>query len=99
MALAGQTAEARAEALVRGSKLADVTLRRALVEGGPRPSLQSTDPMIQFARAIDPAARAVRQRYEDTMLGLERPAYAQIAQAMFAVQGQPSTRTRPRPCV
>ena len=87
MALAGQTAEARAEALVRGSKLADVTLRRALVEGGPAAVAASTDPMIQFARAIDPAARAVRQRYEDTMLGLERPAYAQIAQAMFAVQG------------
>jgi Peptidase S46 len=86
-ALGGQTPQARAEALVRGSKLADVTARRALVDGGSAAVAASTDPMIQLARAIDPAARAVRQRYEDTILGLERPAYSQIAQAMFAVGG------------
>jgi Peptidase S46 len=86
-ALSGRTPATRAEALVRGSRLADVAVRRALVEGGEAAVAGSTDPMIQLARAIDPAARAVRQRYEDTILGLERPAYAQIAQAMFAVQG------------
>jgi Peptidase S46 len=86
-ALAGQTPAARAETLVRGSTLADVAARRALVAGGASAVAGSTDPMIQLARAIDPAARAVRQRYEDTILGLERPAYAQIAQAMFALRG------------
>jgi len=86
-ALAGQTPAARAEALVRGSALADVAVRRALVDGGAVAVAKSTDPMIALARAIDPAARAVRQRYEDTILGLERPAYAQIAQAMFTLRG------------
>jgi len=86
-ALAGQTPEARADTLVRGSRLADVTMRRALVDGGVAAVASSTDPMIQLAQAIDPAARAVRQRYEDTVLGLERPAYAQIAQAIFALRG------------
>jgi Peptidase S46 len=86
-ALAGQTPEARADTLVRGSRLADVTMRRALVKGGVAAVASSTDPMIQLAQAIDPAARAVRQRYEDTVLGLERPAYAQIAQAIFALRG------------
>ncbi len=86
-ALAGQTPAARAEALVRGSALADVAVRRALVDGGAAAVAKSTDPMIALARAIDPAARAVRQRYEDTILGLERPAYAQIAQAMFTLRG------------
>src|SRR6185503_94657 len=33
-ALAGQTPAARAEALVRGSALADVAVRRTLVDGG-----------------------------------------------------------------
>jgi len=87
IALAGQTPASRAEALVRGSTLADVAVRRGLVDAGPVAVAKSTDPMIALARAIDPAARAVRQRYEDTILGLERPAYAQIAQAMFTLRG------------
>ena len=87
IALAGQTPASRAEALVRGSTLADVAVRRALVDGGAVAVATSTDPMIAVARAIDAAARAVRQRYEDTILGLERPAYAQIAQAMFTLRG------------
>ena len=86
-ALAGQTPAARSEALVRGSALADIAVRRALVDGGAVAVAKSTDPMIALAREIDPAARAVRQRYEDTIFGLERPAYAQIAQAMFTLRG------------
>ncbi len=87
VALAGQEPQARAEALVRNTRLADVAVRRALVAGGAAEMARSSDSMVQLARAVDPAARAVRQRYEDTILGVERPAYAQIAQAMFASGG------------
>jgi hypothetical protein len=86
-ALAGEEPQTRAETLVQATRLADVAFRRSLVADGRAAMASSSDPMVQMARAVDPAARAVRQRYEDTILGVERPAYTQIAQAMFAVGG------------
>lgn len=85
--LGGQTPEARATALVDGTTLGTVDARKALVAGGTAAVEASVDPMIALARAIDGEARAVRKRYEDEVASIERDAYAQIAQAVFAVQG------------
>jgi Peptidase S46 len=48
----------------------------------------SKDPFIELARLIEPRARELRKRYDNEVVGVERDAYAKIAQAVFAVQGE-----------
>jgi hypothetical protein len=64
-----------------------VDARKALVAGGTQAVAASADAMIALARAIDAESRAVRKRSEDEVASVERDAYAQIAQAVFAVMG------------
>ena len=85
--LAGKTPEERAAELVSGTKLKDVAYRRQLAAGGSRAIEESKDPMIELARAVDAEARAVRKRYEDEVVGVEREAYAKIARALFEKEG------------
>src|SRR5205085_2339687 len=47
----------------------------------------SKDPMIRLAAALDPEARALRTRFEDTVESPLRDAYAKIAAARFAALG------------
>jgi hypothetical protein len=85
--LEGKAPEARAAELIDGTALADVAVRKALVEGGMAAVAGSKDPMIGLARAIDPQSRAVRKQGEDQVTSVDRDAYAKIAQAVFATQG------------
>ncbi len=86
--LDGQSPIARATALVGGTRLGDLAVRRALVEGGRAAVEASDDPLLRFVRALDPAAREVRQRWEDGVTSVERESYARIAAAKFAVEGE-----------
>jgi hypothetical protein len=85
--LGGRTPEERAAELVGGTKLKDVDERKRLVAGGLKAIESSTDPFIVLARSIDAEARAVRKRYEDEVLGVERANYAKISHALFDTQG------------
>jgi V8-like Glu-specific endopeptidase len=76
-----------ATALVQETKLGDPKLRRALFEGGKAAVEASHDPMIELAQRVDPAARAVRKRFEDEVEGPERKASERIVKARFAVYG------------
>ena len=83
-ALAGQSPQARALALVSGTKLANVAERRRLAAGG-LPAIQaSTDPMIGLALALDPTLRQIRQQREQQVTGVQQEAYAKIARAELA---------------
>ena len=62
--------------------------RKRLVEGGTKAVAASTDPMIQLAKSIDVAARALRKRYEDEVEEPERQAYAAIARARYLALGK-----------
>jgi hypothetical protein len=44
--------------------------------------------MIRLAVELDPESRAVRKRYEDEIEGAEKDAYAKIAAAQFAINGE-----------
>ena len=85
--LAGKSPQERAAELVRGTKLRDVALRKALEKGGLKAIEESTDPMILLARLVDPAARGVRKTYEEKVEEPLRQAYAKLANARFALLG------------
>lgn len=87
LALAGKSPTARAEELIAGCTLKDVETRKKIAEGGTEAIATSTDPMIRLAAALDPALRAYRTRYEDTVESVERQSYAKIAAAKFALEG------------
>src|SRR5204862_7573431 len=73
---------------VAGTKLADVAERKRLVEGGKDAVAAPKDPLLRLLRILDPAARAVRKRFEDEVEAVERAAYAKIAAARFALDGE-----------
>ena len=85
--LKGKTPAERAAELIDGTKLKDAAFRAELFKGGAQAINGSDDPLIELARAIDPEARAVRKRYEDELVGVERNAYGQIARALFETRG------------
>ncbi|HET6604598.1 MAG TPA: S46 family peptidase [Xanthomonadaceae bacterium] len=85
--LGRQSPEAVAARLVDGSRLADREVRTALWEGGSKAIAASQDPMIVFARAVDPEARAVRKRYEDEVEAIESKNAELLAQARFEQLG------------
>jgi len=87
-ALAGMSPRGRAEALVRGTKLKDVEVRKKLSEGGTAAIAASDDPMIRLAVELDPESRALRKRYEDEIEGAMKDSYAKIAAAQFAINGE-----------
>jgi Peptidase S46 len=85
--LAGKTPQTRAAELVDGTRLGDPAVRKELFAGGAAAVNASKDPFIELARLIEPRARELRNRYDTDVLAVERDAYAKIAQAVFAAQG------------
>jgi hypothetical protein len=85
-ALAGRTPEAAADALVSGTKLGDLSVRRALVEGGAAAVAASNDPMIVLARAIDPLNRGILAR-TDSLNAIITANAERVGQALFATYG------------
>jgi hypothetical protein len=87
-----------AKAAVQGSHLKELRAdahgnatggyRKQLLDGGPAAIAASHDPMIELARALDPAARAIRKRMEDEVDGPLKKQEERLAQARFAVYGQ-----------
>jgi hypothetical protein len=86
-----------ARTAVMGSRLKDVVtdrdgnatggLRKALYDGGKAAVDASDDPMIALARALDPAARAIRRRFETEVEGPLNQQEELLARARFAVFG------------
>ena len=85
--LAGKGPAARAAELLAGTKLKDVEERKKLAAGGQGAIDASTDTLIQLAKLVDPAARAVREVMEKQVTEVERQAYAQISKALFEIEG------------
>jgi hypothetical protein len=84
--LAGKSPRARATELINGTQVRDVAFRRKLYEGGAAAVAAAKDPMIELARAIDPAARALRKTNE-AQAEIKQQAQAVIGRARFALEG------------
>ncbi len=85
--MAGKTPAARAAELVAATTMGDAATRKALFAGGKAAVDASGDPFIALAKLVDARSRELRTKYDNEVLGVERDAYARIAQAVFATQG------------
>jgi hypothetical protein len=86
--LAGKSPRERVAELVAGTKLKDVAVRKELAKAGLETVRSSADPMIRLALLVDGPARQVRKAFEEKVEEPQRQAYAQIAQARFALFGR-----------
>ncbi len=89
-ALNGRTPDEVAKQLISGTKLADPALRKQLIEGGEAAVAQSTDPLIVFARQLDPLVREHRKWTEDNVTSVVERAGEQLGKARFLVYGKSS---------
>ena len=85
--LGKESPEALSQRLVSGSKLADPAVRKALWEGGAAAIAASKDPMIVYARSLDPNARRLKAIYDEKVDGPLTAARAKLADARFAAYG------------
>ncbi len=85
--LGKESPESLARALVTGTRLADVAVRKSLWEGGRKAVEASDDPLIRLARLIDPDGRAVRTAWETEVEAPETKNSELIAQAWFEDRG------------
>jgi hypothetical protein len=85
--LNGKSPEEAAKALIGGTQLNDVAVRKQLYAGGKAAVDGSTDPLIVLMRNMDPEARAVRKRFDDEVDAVVRRDGATIARARFAQTG------------
>jgi hypothetical protein len=85
-ALNGKTPEQAAADLVRNTRITDPAVRQQLVQGGLPAITASTDPLIVFARAVDPLARTQLAR-ANALNAIIASNSEKIGQAMFATYG------------
>ena len=82
-----QSPDELAQKLVSGTHLADPAVRKQLWDGGEKAIAASTDPMIVFARQVEPEASTIRKEYEDEVEAPTKKADESIAQARFDRDG------------
>lgn len=74
--------------LVDGTRLADPSVRKALLDGGEAAVEASSDPMIVAARRVDPVVRELRTRIRESVTSVLTPATEQLSKARFLVYGK-----------
>jgi hypothetical protein len=85
--LGSKTPAAFAAELADGTKLANLDLRKQLLDGGAKAVEASNDPIIALARLVDADFRAIRKDYEENTAGPLERAHTAIARARFKIYG------------
>ena len=88
IALAGDSPENVARKIVSGSKLDDVKVRKALIEGGEKAVQKSDDPAIVMMRMLDPMMRESEKWVRDNIESVLTSAAEKLAKARFAAYGK-----------
>lgn len=86
-ALEGRSPEVVARELIQGTQLADPAVRRALLDGGEEAVAASPDPLLRWARRVDPILRQMQRWFEEHVASVREAAGAKIGRARFAVFG------------
>ena len=86
--LGGRTPALVADELMQRTRLADVAYRRHLIDGGRKAVEASTDPLILWARKLDPSWRELRKWFEDKVENVETREGGRIARARFELDGR-----------
>lgn len=81
------TAMVVATRLVKGSKLADVAVRKQLWDGGAAAIAASSDPMVKLAILVDPESRRLRKEHEDKVEAVVDANAELLAHARFERDG------------
>jgi hypothetical protein len=84
--IGGKSPHERAEQLILGTKVRDVSFRKRLYQGGAAAVSAANDPMIELARLIDPEARALRKVSEEQD-EIKQQAHAAITRARNTLLG------------
>ena len=87
MTLGGQEPMAVADALISETQLADVNVRRSLLEGGESAVAASDDPLIALAHQIAPMAAELAERAAPLQAAISVNAEL-VGQAIFAAYGK-----------
>jgi hypothetical protein len=87
MFLNGRAPEDVAKEMISGTKLADVEVRKALLEGGEKAVRESNDPLIVAALKLDPMTREMTKTMENEVTNVESVAGEKIGRARFAAYG------------
>jgi hypothetical protein len=74
--------------VIDGTKLDDVAVRKALLDGGEAAVAASTDPMIVAARRTDPLVREYTRWQKDEIESVLIPAGEKLGKARFLVYGK-----------
>ncbi len=85
--LEGKTPRQVAEEAVKGSRLADIGVRKRLAEDHAALKAIQNDGVLRIVRILDGPARDNRKRYEDGVQAARTVELAKIARAGFAVRG------------
>jgi hypothetical protein len=85
--LGKESPEGLAARLVRGTKLGNPAVRKALWTGGKAAIEASTDPMIVYARKLDARQRELQQMFNERYDAPVTAAQAKLSQARFAAYG------------
>ncbi len=85
--LGKESPEGLAARLVAGTRLADPKVRKALWEGGKAAIEASDDPLIQYARRLDPRERELKKAVDQRYTGPLAAAGAKLTKARFAAYG------------
>lgn len=84
--LDGKSPAQRAAELIQGTKVGDAQFRKRLYQGGAAACLEAKDPMVEFARLVDPAAREVRKA-EEQQDEARKQAHAALSRARNKLVG------------
>jgi hypothetical protein len=86
--LKGSDVTAFVNSVVDGTKLTDIAVRKALLDGGEAAVAASTDPMMEAAKRTDSISREYRRWQKDEIESVLTPAGEKLGKARFLVYGR-----------
>ncbi len=88
LALGGKTPEEKAHEVISGTKMGDPDFRKKLAEGGPDALARCTDPLVAWARTLEPPLHELYDWYEANVRSVTQAAGEKLGAARFAAYGK-----------